>query len=186
MHEELQQAHRDLTYASQFDELTRIYNRSTFYRYSQDRFEEEPTLAMLLIDADNFKSINDQYGHQSGDDALSLIADAIKGAIRTTDFVGRLGGEEFCVCCPNVSPEQAQRIAERVRKAVSQIVFEPAPGVFHMLTVSIGVAQSLPDTSLADTSLDALLKRADQRMYRAKHGGRNLVVFDDEMDAISA
>lgn len=172
MHEELKQAHRELEHIAQFDDLTQIYNRATFYRLSNASAVRGEEAALLMVDVDHFKRINDQYGHKAGDEALRLIVEAIKSAVREGDFVGRMGGEEFCIYCPQASRQQAPEIAERIRKAVMDLHFEPHEGVTHPLTVSIGGV-------LADPvgNLDKLIQTADRYMYEAKQTGRNKVAF---------
>lgn len=172
MHEELKQAHSELEHIAQFDDLTQIYNRATFYRLSNDSVARHEDAALLMVDVDHFKCINDQYGHKAGDEALMLIVGAIKSAIRDSDFVGRMGGEEFCIYCPKATREQAPSIAERVREAVMAVRFEPRLGVLHPLTVSIGGALADPVKDL-----DNLIQTADRYMYEAKETGRNKVIF---------
>lgn len=181
MHEELQEAHRNLKHISQFDDLTKILNRATFCRYTEERFEAGMPIHIFAIDADHFKKVNDEFGHIRGDEALVSMAKAIRSASRSTDFVGRMGGEEFCVCSVGVSAKEAQRIAERIRKAVESAVFEPVPGLRHPLTVSIGLARSRPGLSL-----DGVFNLADQAMYKAKQSGRNCVVVDETANQVAA
>lgn len=122
--------------------------------------------ALLIVDADNFKQVNDKYGHDQGDEALLLIAQAIKSAIRSADLLGRIGGEEFGIFLPGASHEQANVIAERVCDAVAAVPFAPA-GQRHGLSVSIGGAIATEPTSFAD-----IFKNADRRLYVAKRSGR--------------
>ncbi|MCV6601661.1 MAG: GGDEF domain-containing protein [Cohaesibacter sp.] len=172
MHKDLQKAHAELKHLSQYDDLTQTYNRSTFYELSRDGAKTGRDAAILMIDVDHFKQINDSYGHSVGDDALRLIVGAIRSAIRESDVIGRIGGEEFCLYCPQTTSEQAHHIAERVRKAVEALRFEPLEDIVHPLTVSIG--GSLVDPEL---DLDKLIQSADHSMYQAKESGRNRVIF---------
>jgi len=128
--------------------------------------------ALLMIDADNFKSINDLYGHDHGDEALTIIARAIRTVLRSGDLVGRMGGEEFAVFLPGVTQHQAQIVAERIRMSVIVACFAP-DGKVHPLSVSIGGA-----AFAAATTFTELFRIADQRLYGAKQAGRNAVVLD--------
>lgn len=131
--------------------------------------ESATTGAFLIVDADRFKSINDRFGHNSGDIALTLIARALRNTIRRDDLVGRLGGEEFGVFLPGADLEGAERVAERLRAAVADAGFT-VDGDVQDLTVSVGGI--VFDTA---TSFEDLYRAADKRLYRAKQTGRNRV-----------
>jgi diguanylate cyclase (GGDEF)-like protein len=152
------------------DSLTACLNRGAFTSRI-DAWLRDPAAAscgaLLVIDADNFKSINDLYGHDLGDEALTIIARAIRSILRTGDIVGRMGGEEFGVFLPGVTQHQAQIVADRIRDAVSAADFRPH-GEPRQLSVSIGGAAFSETTSFAQ-----LFRIADQRLYGAKHAGRN-------------
>jgi diguanylate cyclase (GGDEF)-like protein/PAS domain S-box-containing protein len=122
-------------------------------------------LSVALFDVDHFKRVNDEFGHNAGDEVLRRIASTLEGATRITDSVARWGGEEFLAILP-VSLEGAVTFCERVRAAIERLV---CPGVGHV-TISVGVAQLLPSETI-----EALIERADQRLYAAKSGGRNRV-----------
>lgn len=124
--------------------------------------------ALLMIDADNFKAINDLYGHDMGDEALTIIARAIRAVLRNGDIVGRMGGEEFGVFLPGVTQHQAEIVAERIRHSVNVAAFEP-DGQNRPLSVSIGGAAFASPTSFTE-----LFRIADQRLYGAKRAGRNV------------
>jgi diguanylate cyclase (GGDEF)-like protein len=125
--------------------------------------------ALLIIDADNFKTVNDRYGHDRGDEALVKIASTIKSTLRSPDIVGRLGGEEFGVFLPGVGPDQAKLVAERIRQSVSSADFAPS-GKPHQLSVSVGGAVFDGQLPFAE-----LFRLADQQLYVAKRDGRNRV-----------
>jgi diguanylate cyclase (GGDEF)-like protein len=131
--------------------------------------------AVLMIDLDHFKRINDTYGHLTGDDVLAAVAVAISGAVREGDTVGRFGGEEFVVLLPGIGRADVLGIAERVRLAVGElnVVISTGSGTVRVsgLSVSIGVAR-YPD---AGATLDDILRSADAALYRAKDAGRNRV-----------
>jgi len=172
---ELAIAHRRLTIFASTDGLTQVMNRAAFSllveAYLDSLRDAEPGRrgALLIIDADDFKSINDHFGHDRGDEALIAIARAIKSSLRTPDIVGRLGGEEFGVFLPDATTDQAERIAERIRLSINNIDFRPARDP-HPLSVSVGGAafnRRLP--------FNELFRLADQQLYAAKQRGRNRV-----------
>ncbi|MDR9878419.1 GGDEF domain-containing protein [Pseudomonas allii] len=169
----LTQANADLLKLATHDALTGVYNRRRFDEKLAENsllFQRSGrTFALLLIDADYFKRVNDTYGHAIGDDVLCQLAVLIENTTRGTDFVARYGGEEFAVLLPEVeAPDSPEVVAEKIRVAVETAVF-PTVG---RLTVSIGVSVAEP----SDRDSAALLKRADRRLYEAKAAGRNRVV----------
>lgn len=127
--------------------------------------------ALIIVDVDKFKAINDRFGHVQGDEVLVLVAKALRAATRDGDLVGRLGGEEFGVFLPDA--DGAEEIAERIRAAVATIRFAPT-GAPHPVSVSVGVAASVRAVPFRD-----LFKIADARLYRAKEAGRNRVCATD-------
>ena len=129
-------------------------------------------VAVLVIDIDHFKAVNDGFGHDAGDEVLREFAVRLATNVRAIDLPCRYGGEEFIVVMPGTSLEDAVMIAERIRRDVATAPFRIMDGEEHLtITVSIGVAASLP----GDTP-DALIKRADEGVYEAKGGGRNKVI----------
>lgn len=172
---ELAAAHDRLAVFASTDALTGVLNRSALTSAIERRLSAEPADgipvrgALMILDADNFKSINDSYGHDQGDVALRLITDAVKGVLRQTDLVGRIGGEEFCVYLPGATQFTADAVGERIRHAVSVTPFMPE-GKLHKLSVSIGGAVFDRRLPLSD-----LLRIADQQLYFAKQNGRNRV-----------
>lgn len=157
------------------DALTGVGNRRHFLSLLQHEFararRNQLPLSLLVLDLDFFKQINDGYGHAAGDEALYAFARAGSGCLRDMDAIGRLGGEEFGVLLPNTQVEQAQAVAERIRKAVDRIAIPSEFGTVRF-TASIGVTQSEVD----DASIDKLLARADAALYTAKAAGRNRVI----------
>lgn len=160
------------------DTLTGLPNRRHFMKKLRDEFRRSRrygrSMALLMFDADRFKSVNDTYGHDVGDRTLRTVADACRSAIRETDTPGRLGGEEFAVVLPEIDGPTAMQAAERLRAAVSAAKIQTLDGPLTM-TVSIGVALLTDGVADADT----LLKMADRAQYRAKEKGRNRVEFAD-------
>ncbi len=160
------------------DELTGLYNRRYFDRHLslmlEKAREQERDMAVMLIDMDFFKAVNDNHGHDIGDAVLREFSQRLRRNIRGVDLACRFGGEEFVVLMPDTDFDQAQGVAERVRMAVAERTFE-ANGVRALtVTCSVGVALNEHHTDTPET----ILKRADIALYRAKREGRNRVVFD--------
>jgi len=160
------------------DELTGLYNRRYFDRHlavmlgkaqAQDR-----DLAVMLLDVDHFKAVNDTHGHDVGDAVLKELAQRLRRNIRGVDLACRFGGEEFVVLMPDTDHRQAESVAERVRTAMAERPFEIGSMLTLALTISVGVSLNEQDHDTPET----LLKRADIALYRAKREGRNRVVFD--------
>ncbi len=160
------------------DSLTGFYNRRGFFTRG-DRalvraaLEGRP-LALIMLDIDHFKHINDRYGHAAGDAVLRAVAARCQANTRTSDLLARLGGDEFALLLPHASLALARQIAERIRAAVADNPITTATGVVAV-TLSLGVA--LPADG--DTGLEALLIRADNALYTAKAAGRNRVMCWD-------
>jgi diguanylate cyclase (GGDEF)-like protein len=153
------------------DQLTNVLNARAFAdRLGQelDRNRRYPRpLALMYMDLDNFKVINDTHGHQTGDAVLRLVADAMRSSVRQADVVGRLGGDEFAVLMPETDAVLADAAAKRLIAGLRN-VFKGTPNV----TASIGVVSC----TATDASTDDLLRRADQAMYDAKKSGKDRVV----------
>lgn len=161
------------------DSLTSCLNRGAFTGKVSGMLahrEIAPRGALLMIDADNFKQINDLFGHDIGDEALTIIARSIRSILRAGDLVGRMGGEEFGVFLPNVDRRGAEAIAERIRRSVNLAIFAP-DGRLRQLSVSIGGAVFVDRTNFSD-----LFRIADQRLYGAKQAGRNRAAIVDAGD----
>ena len=162
-----------LEQAAVTDALTGLNNR----RYFDDALREylvaftriEKPLGMIIPDLDHFKQVNDTYGHSVGDDVLREVALCLQDFTRYHDVVARLGGEEFAILSPNITERQLFELAERIRKAVTQIAVAAGSVTIHV-TVSAGIA--LWDGS--ETG-EALFSRADKQLYAAKRNGRNQV-----------
>lgn len=180
---ELAIAHYNLQIVASTDSLTSCLNRGAFmmlvdaYLSRVDAAHNPRNGALLVIDADHFKRINDKFGHDKGDEALRLIAKTIKATLRNIDLVGRIGGEEFGVFLPGCDPGQTRSVAERIRLAVNDAPFAP-DGLPTRLSVSVGGASYESPISLGD-----LYRAADQRLYAAKRLGRNRVELATLSDA---
>lgn len=175
---EVEQARAQLQIAVVRDSLTGLYNRGHFVarlREEIERSRREPqSLALLLIDVDRFKAINDSFGHAAGDAVLERLGEVLVDALRPYDLIARYGGEEFVALLPGADRKQAEAAAERIRARLESTPFEwgrTAEGRGRV-TASLGV------TCLggAEDTADALLARADRAMYAAKNAGRNRCV----------
>ena len=156
------------------DGLTGIHNRRSIMRCASDMESSQQDtglLALLMIDIDNFKRINDRFGHPTGDTVICAVAEMLRNSIRSTDIVGRYGGEEFLVLMPDISREGAQIVAEKLRLSVAGELLDPIP-----ITISIGVAMM----NRIDQSLEQTLARADSALYQAKADGRNCIRHADD------
>jgi two-component system cell cycle response regulator len=153
------------------DPLTGFYNQRYLMRHLRGLLENAGagSVAVMMIDVDHFKEINDRWGHRAGDAALQAIAEALRRRIRVFDSIARYGGEEFAVVMRGTTEVEAVGAAERLRNAVAETLFEPEPGVVHPMAVSIGISCS----EGREISAEQLLAAADQALYRAKRCGRN-------------
>jgi diguanylate cyclase (GGDEF)-like protein/PAS domain S-box-containing protein len=156
------------------DSLTGMANRRHFLTSANKEFNtmrrHGRELAFFALDIDHFKKINDTYGHAIGDEALRRFAEVCQETLRSSDVLGRLGGEEFAVALPEISLDTASDVAERLRKLISEIRV-PTPQGEVAFTVSIGVTCAMPE----DTSAERALIRADIALYSAKRAGRNQI-----------
>jgi diguanylate cyclase (GGDEF)-like protein len=157
------------------DFLTGAPNRRSFMSrlaLEFDRVRRHPNLrcGMLALDLDHFKRVNDTWGHAAGDAVLCHLVTLVQGLIRTTDLLGRTGGEEFSMLLPDTPPEAVLAMAERLRErvAATPVVFEG-----RHIAISLSIGASLIDAHDADP--DAVLARADEALYAAKESGRNAV-----------
>jgi diguanylate cyclase (GGDEF)-like protein/PAS domain S-box-containing protein len=171
----LNEAQTHLKHMAITDELTGLRNR----RYIIERLEEEfqrskrsgRPLGLIMLDIDHFKQINDAHGHLFGDIVLRVIASRIKSILRKHDLVGRVGGEEFLVVCPDSSPEDTVVVAERIRKIINGETI--GDGVDQ---VRVALSAGVTMRTAGDVSADGIFSRADTALYKAKEEGRNRVV----------
>ena len=156
------------------DGLTKLYNSRSFYSQLElevDRYNRyKHPLSLLLLDIDNFKEFNDNFGHLEGDKVLVRFSQIIKSCLRTNDSAYRYGGEEFTVILPETNGEEAKTVAQRIRASLESEKFRPIPNKNAKITISIGVTQYFPKEELS-----AFIRRADKAMYLSKKNGRNRV-----------
>ena len=157
------------------DGLTGLANRQAFLQRANDEFNRARRyvrrLSVVMLDIDHFKAINDQFGHATGDEVLRQTAEICHSRLRGSDFMGRVGGEEFVLLLPDTSQTSAYHVAERMRAHLSETSIELGNGAILNITASFGVAAM----GVNDPDFNAVLERADEAMYQAKHGGRNQV-----------
>lgn len=172
---ERKQLEDELRRMATIDPLTGVLNRRSFFGLADQelsRWRRHPNqLAAIMLDIDHFKSVNDTYGHQSGDEVLRVVARICGDNLRERDTIGRLGGEEFACILPETPVDQAMLAAERLRAAVAGQIFQLNDGGQVRVTISVGVAL----LATTDGSFDAVLSRADAALYDAKQAGRNCV-----------
>lgn len=166
---------------SRLDPLTRLPNRRAYQerlRYEAARFERfGRPLSLALVDIDDFKSLNDEFGHRVGDRTLARLARVLGQGLRESDFLARYGGEEFILLLPETGPDEARDVLERQRRRVAETHFDEA-GVRLRVTVSAGIA-----SFAAGDGVEAVFERADAALYRAKEAGRNCCMGEDEGEA---
>ncbi|PWJ80882.1 diguanylate cyclase (GGDEF)-like protein [Pseudaminobacter salicylatoxidans] len=170
-HAQLAATHRRLAEKASRDYMTGMLNRESFFAALDGSRRRSDRGALLIIDADHFKKINDNFGHLTGDDALLEIAAAISRGVRAGDVLGRIGGEEFGAFLIGASEAEAATVAERIRREVEQIRFKPAGTQQVPLTVSIGGTVCSFGATVSE-----LMRAADRRLYEAKQAGRNLAI----------
>jgi len=170
---ELSKYNKKLLYLSQTDILTKLYNRTKIDQALNVQMERAKRthndFAVLLLDIDFFKKVNDTFGHPVGDAILIQLTNIAKQSIRSYDIIGRWGGEEFLVLCPESTLEEAHQVAQRIRKNIKSTHFQT--NLTH--TISIGVAMMTQE----DTP-HTLISRADKALYRAKNEGRDRVILE--------
>ncbi len=176
-HEEIKRLQKELSIAkaeASFDFLTGLVNRKRFERAIEDAIRDfhkkNYPFSIIFVDIDDFKRINDTYGHLAGDIVLKEIASIFKFYLRANTIVARIGGEEFCILLPGVEIEDARKIAERLRKIIENREIKLEDGTSIKVTASFGVTQ----VKMGDT-VKSILERADKALYKAKRKGKNRV-----------
>lgn len=177
---ELNNINVKLNILATIDSLSGVKNRRSFFEscgpmVSYNR-REKKQLAVLMIDIDKFKLINDNYGHGIGDDIIKLMAQTTLNTLRKSDVFGRLGGEEFAAVLPSTSIRGAKKAADNIREEIENLDYISSKSQVIKFTVSIGIAM----LQAHDVDLDAVLHRADLALYKAKKLGRNRVEFSND------
>ncbi|HET6309126.1 MAG TPA: diguanylate cyclase [Rhodopila sp.] len=164
------------------DGLTGALNRAELLASGQRMIEAGlaagRTVAVLMLDVDHFKTINDRFGHAGGDHALRHLVTVLRAGTRQDDLLGRLGGEEFAIVLPDTSTSLALTVAERLRARVAE-----TPAMFGAQRIPMTVSVGLAIQAEAETAIEQLIARADDALYRAKRGGRNRVIRDSSPQA---
>lgn len=171
----LRESENNFRAMSMTDALTSLFNSRHFYERGASEIERaarfKHPLALLLLDLDDFKHLNDTHGHLEGDKALVTVAKVIKSVLRTVDAAFRYGGEEFVVLLPETDIAAAVLVAERLRQSLTDTPMTTAAGVSLTITTSIGVAEYCPSEPIED-----FVRRADEGVYEAKRQGKNRVI----------
>jgi diguanylate cyclase (GGDEF)-like protein/PAS domain S-box-containing protein len=171
---EQKELEKKLEELSKTDPLTSVLNRRAFDEILENEFSRfkrsNENYALLILDIDHFKKVNDNYGHHVGDAVLKEVAKTCQSSLRRHDTVARVGGEEFCIILPYISSDNASKIAEKLREKIMHSVVQSDDNRISV-TVSIGVAE----VERADTNSSEAMKRADNKLYEAKKAGRNRV-----------
>lgn len=166
----------ELVQLARLDSLTGALNRRALEVVADTEWERHSRyrlpLAVLMVDIDHFKAINDNYGHSTGDAVLRHFSHLLRSGIRQHEVIVRYGGEEFMILAPNTDLDGAVQLAERIQRLIRTVPFDSA----IVITASFGVAAQVP---LPDSSWRALVETADQRLYRAKAAGRDCIVIED-------
>lgn len=164
---------------AELDLMTGVLNRATFIERSRARIAERSNsglaTALLVLDLDRFKAINDLLGHQEGDRVVVQFASALRSAVKETDIVGRIGGDEFAILLSVDDRKVVDRIAERTRSSVEKTIADPTTGTRMQCTTSIGCSIADAEEATGPAAYAALFARADEALYRAKDSGRNAV-----------
>lgn len=170
---QLEVDHQKAMESASLDAMTNVFNRMAFVREVEMHGQKTSQGVMLMLDADNFKKINDKYGHAAGDLALKRLSEVMKSNTRDDDIIGRLGGEEFGIYLPEATLERGHQVAERIRKTTEGIVLTTAEGISFGVTISVGASFSADQLEV-----EKLMRLADACLYAAKDAGRNQVVLD--------
>lgn len=173
--ESIENIHTIINHANR-DFLTGLYNRRYFFdfgeRYFSEAIENSYSFAVAVLDIDNFKSVNDTYGHDVGDMVIEHLANTLRSTTGRDDIVARFGGEEFCILLKNIEPHQALTVIERAREAVANSELVVSDEISIRYTASFGLATKTYDT------LEDYISEADALLYKAKQSGKNKVIAD--------
>lgn len=155
---------------SQIDPLTNLYNRRSFSEHLRLMHTSQKQYAIIILDLDHFKNINDRFGHSAGDEALRCVAEVLKHNVREQDIIARFGGEEFIILLQETSQRISMDIAERCRQAIKKLNIEIESGTSIHFTASFGIA-----TSKVEYEIEQVVRHADQALYKAKQQGRDQI-----------
>lgn len=176
--EERKVLEKHLLHQASTDPLTNLLNRRAFFDKCQQEIEHamryDTELSLLVIDIDNFKVVNDTFGHHAGDKVIISVTEKITGSIRTTDILARIGGEEFALLMPATGRESALQLGERIRLNIAEEKID-VYGQELQITISIGLATFKKE----DLDIQTVLRRSDQALYKAKTNGRNQLCYDE-------
>lgn len=167
---------KDLYFSATYDMLTGFLSRNAFFSNLQVvhdlSLRNKSTLSIASIDIDNFKKVNDTYGHAAGDAVLKAFGQLVKSAVRKSDFVGRIGGDEFALVLPFTGINEAMKVAENIRTQAANMNVDFG-GLKIQFTLSIGIFES---DSIIPVTLDEILSNSDSALYQAKKSGRNCII----------
>ncbi len=176
---ELQELNKRLSKLASLDPLTEAYNRRHFLELGNTEFAKAQRfhrpLSVIMLDVDKFKAINDTYGHPTGDAALKQLTQLCQNAGRSSEIVGRFGGEEFVLCCPDTDQAGAMALAERLRASIEDSTLN-----FDGSTLNYTASMGVTSIQVDDKSLNDMLRRADQLLYYSKENGRNRCTTDSD------
>lgn len=174
----LMQANNQLEKLAMVDSLTGLLNRRAIYKFARGELERarrvSEAISVIFLDVDNFKKVNDKYGHLTGDEALKLVAQVINKCSRAYDGVGRWAGDEFFIVLPNTTVDDARNVAQRIVDGIALTKLHLHDGGVLSLSASVGVATLIKMTGTA-TLLDDIIQSVDEALYRAKAAGGNQV-----------
>ena len=165
---------KQLVHQANYDEMTDLLNRRAIYEWLREHIASDTHVVSMLLDIDDFKSINDTYGHMVGDEVICALANITKRNVeRVGGVAGRWGGEEFILFIPNASPNVSREVSDQIRQQFNQVEFKVGEQIRFNVSVSIGVSDSR--SCEGKVSIDALVNLTDQSLYRAKANGKNCV-----------
>jgi len=161
--------------------MTNLYNRRYLHEVASTIFSiskrEEHPMSLIMIDIDNFKSINDTYGHIAGDKVIQKLALLLQDSVRESDIVSRFGGEEFLIILPNTDISGAKIIASKIR----ELVENSSITIDEKRTISFTISLGVTGLKMSDSSIESILKRVDMALYEAKEKGKNrTIVYKDD------
>jgi len=174
--QKLEKAQEELKLLASLDPMTKLFNRRYFFEMSKSILDlakrNKTDTAVIMLDIDNFKNVNDTYGHKTGDDVIIALSLELQKISRKSDIVSRWGGEEFLILLPNTNINGSMIIAEKIRKNIEELAIDLKGDKKLQFTVSLGVSQV---NNKSNDDIEATINRADEALYKAKNSGRNMV-----------